>query len=213
MIVPQCTNGQAEATCPDGLAPGKRERNRLERRAAIVAIARTLFLEQGYAATTMSAVAEAMGGSKATLWAHFASKEALFAEVADAMVGGFAARLEELLGGQRFSVAGLRDFCERFLEKMQEPESTTLFRMIMAEGGRFPELGEMFYSRGPELVIGRLTRYFAVAYPPAEAERLSRVTISALVGFRTQGLILPARAAPEEVTAFVDQLIATLPLG
>lgn len=212
MIVPQCSETGDDATCPDGLAPGKRERNRLERRAAIVAVARALFLEQGYAATTMSAVAEAMGGSKATLWAHFSSKEALFAEVADVMVGGFAARLDELLGGQRFSIAGLRDFCLRFVEKMQEPESTTLFRMIMAEGGRFPELGEMFYARGPQLVIGRLARYFEDAFAQPEAERLAQVTISALVGFRTQGLILPARAAPGELRAFVDHLVATLPL-
>lgn len=212
MIVPHCTKDDADATCPDGLAPGKRERNRLERRAAIVEVARRLFLEQGYAATTMSGVAEALGGSKATLWAHFASKEALFAEVADAMVAGFAEKLEELLSGQPFSAEGLRAFCCRFVEKMQEPESTAIFRMIMAEGGRFPELGEMFFARGPELVTSRLTRYFEVAYPAADAERLARVTISAIVGFRTQGLILPAHSTPEETTAFVDALIETLPL-
>lgn len=213
MIVPHCSEDGVDATCPEGLAPGKRERNRLERRAAIVEVARRLFLEQGYAATTMSAVAEALGGSKATLWAHFASKEALFADVADAMVAGFAQRLEELLSGQPFSAEGLRAFCQRFVEKMHEPESTAIFRMIMAEGGRFPELGEMFFARGPEMVISRLTQYFEVAYAPADAERLSRVTISALVGFRTQGLILPARSTPSEIAVFVDALIETLPLA
>lgn len=212
MIVPECTNGKEAPSLPAGLVPSKRERNRIERRANIVAIARTLFLRQGYAATTMSAVAEAMGGSKATLWAHFSSKEALFAEVADAMVGGFAQRSEELLGGQPFSVDGLRDFCHRFLDEMQRPESTTLFRMIIAEGGRFPEIGEMFFARGPAQMVDRLSRYFEGTFPRRKSEQLARLTINALVGLRTQGLILPRRVSRPEVTSFIDDLITTLPL-
>lgn len=193
--------------------PGKRERNRLERRAAIVAVAQRLFLEQGYAATTMSAVAEAMGGSKATLWAHFSSKEALFAAVADSMVGGFAESMDELLGGQRFSIRGLREFCLRFFEKLLSDESTTLFRMIIAESGRFPELGELFFARGPEQTAGRLERYFAGAFAAAEARRLAEVTLSALVGFRVQAMMQPSQAQPRALGAFADNLIKSLRLG
>lgn len=205
------SSGQAPPEC-DAASPGKRERNRLERRAAIVTVARRLFLEQGYAATTMSAVAEAVGGSKATLWAHFASKEALFAAVADAMVGGFAERMDELLGGQRFSVAGLRDFCVRFLEQLLSPESTTLFRMIIAESERSPELGEMFFARGPSQTISRLERYLGVAFAPAEAGRLARVTLSALVGYRMMAMMNPSHADPHALATFFDELIETLRL-
>ncbi len=211
MIVPLPQDAGPAEPC-DGALPGKRERNRLERRAAIVGVARQLFLEQGYAATTMSSVAEAMGGSKATLWAHFASKEALFAEVADAMVGGFAEQMDELLGGQKFSVRGLRDFCEQFFAKLLSPESTTLLRMIIAESGRFPELGEMFFARGPQQTVERLERYFGGAFPPAQASRLAGVTLSALVGFRTQAMIDPRHAEPRALAAFVDDLMACLRL-
>lgn len=209
MIVtsPQST-GLAEASCP----PGKRERNRLERRAGIVDVARQLFLEQGYAATTMSAVAEAIGGSKATLWAHFASKEALFAEVADAVVGGFAERMDELLGGQRFSVQGLRDFCQRFVGQLLSRESTSLFRLIIAESGRFPELGEMFFVRGPAITVASLAVYFEGAFAPDDAARLSQVTISALVGFRIQAMIEPSYTEPRVIAAFIDDLIGSLTL-
>jgi AcrR family transcriptional regulator len=212
MIVPPPQTTALAEPCCESTSPGKRERNRLERRAAIVAVARQLFLDQGYAATTMSSVAEAMGGSKATLWAHFASKEALFAEVADAMVGGFAEQMDELLGGQTFSVPGLRDFCGRFFEQLLLPESTSLFRMIIAESGRFPELGEMFFARGPQLTIARLERYLGDAFAPAEASRLAGVTLSALVGFRTQAMIEPRHAEPRALAAFVDDLIACLRL-
>jgi AcrR family transcriptional regulator len=210
MIVPSPqSTGPEETTCP----PGKRERNRLERRAAIVAVAQRLFFEQGYAATTMSAVAEAMGGSKATLWAHFSSKEALFAAVADSMVGGFAESMDELLGGQRFSIRGLRQFCLRFFDKLLSAESTTLFRMIIAECDRFPELGEMFFTRGPEQTAARLERYFAGAFVPAEARRLAEVTLSALVGFRVQAMMQPSHAQPHALEAFTEALIESLRLG
>ncbi|WP_295635895.1 TetR/AcrR family transcriptional regulator [Novosphingobium sp.] len=197
----------------NGCTPGKRERNRVERRAAIVAVAQRLFLEQGYAATTMSAVAEALGGSKATLWAHFSSKEALFAGVADSMVGGFAESMDELLGGQRFSIRGLREFCLRFFEKLLSAESTTLFRMIIAESGRFPELGELFFARGPEQTAARLERYFAGAFGPDEARRLAKVTLSALVGFRVQAMMQPSQAHPHALEAFADDLIESLRVG
>lgn len=175
-------------------------------------MAKQLFLEQGYAATTMSAVAETIGGSKATLWAHFASKEALFAEVADAVVGGFAERMDEMLGGQRFSVEGLRDFCQRFIGQLLSRESTSLFRLIIAESGRFPELGEMFFVRGPAITVAGLAIYFEGAFAPVDAARLSRVTISALVGFRIQAMIEPNYTQPRVIAAFIDDLIESLTL-
>src|SRR3546814_10130821 len=54
---------------------------RTAQRSHILAIARRHFLARGYAATTMSAIAADVGGSKATLWNHFKSKDDLFAEL------------------------------------------------------------------------------------------------------------------------------------
>gem|GEM_PF-6945919 len=47
----------------------------MERRAAIVQLALRSFLAHGYEATTMSAIAKDMGGSKGTLWSYFSSEE------------------------------------------------------------------------------------------------------------------------------------------
>lgn len=52
------------------------------RRRAIIASAITLFLDHGYAGTSMSQLAQACGIQKATLYHHFPSKEALFIECA-----------------------------------------------------------------------------------------------------------------------------------
>ncbi|WP_420346578.1 TetR/AcrR family transcriptional regulator [Pelagibius sp.] len=51
---------------------------RSSRRAEILTLATALFLEKGYAGTSMSALARACGIQKASLYHHFPSKEALF---------------------------------------------------------------------------------------------------------------------------------------
>ena len=53
----------------------------LSSRQRIVATARALFVERGYASVSMQQIADATGLRKASLYHHFKSKEALFAEV------------------------------------------------------------------------------------------------------------------------------------
>lgn len=55
------------------LSPAIRER----RRDRILEVATEVFLDQGYAGTTMSMISQQVGGSKATLYAYFPNKEVL----------------------------------------------------------------------------------------------------------------------------------------
>src|SRR6185503_2012421 len=69
-----------------------------EKRREIVRIAAELFEELGYERTSMSAIAARVGGSKATLYGYFASKEDLLRAVLDHDVNEEAERLmQELL--------------------------------------------------------------------------------------------------------------------
>ena len=52
-----------------------------QKRLAILAAAGELFREQGYSGASMAAVSERVGGSKATLYRYFQSKEDLFVTV------------------------------------------------------------------------------------------------------------------------------------
>jgi len=137
----------------------RRDKNREARRAAIVAVARTAFLEQGYAATSMSTIATQLGGSKGTLWAYFPSKEDLFAAVLDDVTASFRQNLEDALRPGRDCHTTLLDFSQRFLLKMLNPDTIRLHRLIVGEGGRFPEIGRIFYARGPQFVLERLSDY------------------------------------------------------
>jgi AcrR family transcriptional regulator len=61
--------------------PGRRERKALATRHRILDAAETLFLRDGYAATTMSAIAEAADVAAATVYAVFGTKRAILAEL------------------------------------------------------------------------------------------------------------------------------------
>jgi TetR/AcrR family transcriptional regulator, mexJK operon transcriptional repressor len=186
---------------------GKRELNKARKRAEIVDIATRSFFEQGYAATTMSAIAEELGGSKATLWAHFSSKEELFAAVIDLQVGSFSRDIDEVLTSQTYSVPALRRLCMRFLECLMRDNAVRLFTLILSEGERFPEIREMFYSRGPERVRKCIVKFYATQFDQAEAERLMQMTVSAISGYRSDVQLRPKRPTKAEQEDFVDCLV------
>jgi AcrR family transcriptional regulator len=129
--------------------PTRREARREARRETILDVAAKSFLEHGYAATTMSGIAAALGGSKGTLWSHFPSKEVLFAAVIDQVTQAFRAQLSLILNPRDGIEPALRRFCVEFLRKVTSPEAIALHRLVVGEANRFPEMGRIFYERAP----------------------------------------------------------------
>ncbi len=127
--------------------PDRRAANRQQRREAILDVAYRSFAEQGYGGTTMSEVAARLGGSKATLWSYFPSKDALFAAVVDRATDELSGQLTGVLNSDEEFEMALRQFCERFLAKVTSPEAIAVRRMVIGETARFPELGRIFYDR------------------------------------------------------------------
>ena len=135
------------------------------KRAQMLAAARALFMAQGYGAVSMDAVARAAGVSKATLYAHFSSKDQLFATIiGDACRNNIGAEGFLPISGMA-SLDDLRAALTRFGQRMirffLEPESLAIHRIVMAESARFPELGQAFYDNGPVRVRGSLALWLA----------------------------------------------------
>jgi len=78
-----------------------------EKRQQIVLMAAELFAELGYERTSMSAIAARVGGSKATLYGYFPSKEDLFRAVLDRDVNAEADRLMQEFLAERDLRGGL----------------------------------------------------------------------------------------------------------
>ena len=128
---------------------GKREKRRAKRQTAILKVAERCFLENGYGGTSMSSISQALGGSKGTLWSYFSSKEELFAAVIDQKVEIFRGPLNSAFDPKADLRAALEQFCERFIRKITSAEGIALFRIVAGESVRSPEVGRIFYERGP----------------------------------------------------------------
>jgi len=127
----------------------RREARRRDRRGAIIAVARRSFLNNGYAATTMSSIAAELGGSKGTLWSYFPGKEELFAAVLRETTETYHASLIQLLDPAGDLGPTLLRFSHDLLRKVTSPEAIALHRLIAAEASRFPEVGAIFLELAP----------------------------------------------------------------
>jgi len=117
---------------------------------SILAAAKRTFLAAGFGAVSMDTIAREAGVSKATVYAHFAGKEELFGAVIDRECERYFARFSagELDPGD--VRASLTVLGRRFLELLLSPDGIALYRIILGEVTRFPELGELFWRAGPE---------------------------------------------------------------
>lgn len=118
------------------------------RRKAILATAREMFLEHGYKAVSMSAIAARLGGSKTTLWSYFRSKPDLFMAVAEDLVDEYAEFISKALVLDQPLDRSLTVFGERLLAALTSPPITALMRIVTGEAREIPGLGQMFHEQG-----------------------------------------------------------------
>jgi TetR/AcrR family transcriptional regulator, mexJK operon transcriptional repressor len=143
--------------------PSAHDESRDAKRTAIVATARAAFFAQGYGATSMSAIAASVGGSKTTLWSHFRSKEDLFAAVVDDIVERYGTALSIDLPSDAPVAPALELFAAALMSTIMSAPIVDLHRLVTGEAGRFPELATVFWERGPKRGKARLAAYLAAA--------------------------------------------------
>ncbi len=132
----------------DGLPPPPLEISAKCRQ--IVQAAEALFFAHGYGAVSMDAVARLAGVSKATLYAYFASKDALFASIV-ADKGRESPVVEALFPDSVPDLrAALLAIGQRVLRFLLRERTLSILRIAIAESARFPELGDAFYQNGPQ---------------------------------------------------------------
>lgn len=122
------------------------------KRRAIVAAATEVFLTHGYLGTSMDEVAARAAVSKQTLYKQFVDKEQLFAEV---ILSATLAVLDELAHAVAVTIdasddvaSALGDLARRFVAGLMRPGVVRLRRLVIAEAGRFPDIGREWYDRG-----------------------------------------------------------------
>jgi AcrR family transcriptional regulator len=191
-----------------------------QRREMIVSNARDAFMTRGYGATSMSAIAAKLGGSKTTLWSYFPSKPELFAAVADDLVSRYGKALEVRLDPHADIAAELSRFARALLHTLHTPAIIDMHRLVIGEAGRFPELGAMLYERGAARGKGRLAAFFETCMDMGKlrrgdgaraADHLASMVQMGSVQRRLLGLA--DRPAEDDLDREADDAVATFLYG
>jgi AcrR family transcriptional regulator len=125
------------------------------RREAIMKVALEVFREVGFDAASMSQIAARVGGSKATLYNYFSSKEELLLE---AMLDGARNYADEIL--VLLKVSGdlptqLRRFVVSLLKVVHSAETVEILRVAISVGGT-STIGRQFYELGTKDVWNKI---------------------------------------------------------
>lgn len=178
------------------------------KRRAILTAATELFAARGYGAVSMDAVARAADVSKATLYAHFTSKDLLFATIVKAACQENFDPGDDLADTGRDIAAALHAIGGRILRFFLEPRSLAIHRLVVAECVRFPELGLAFYENGP--VAGRETLAAWMAARPELTVPEPRQAAEQFTGLLRAGLFFRATlgVAPAPSEAEIDAVVS-----
>ncbi|TMD96416.1 MAG: TetR/AcrR family transcriptional regulator [Chloroflexi bacterium] len=118
--------------------------------------AQALFMQQGFEATSMDAIAVAAAVSKPTLYRYYQNKEALFIAVLEQLALGHLSEsaLLALRDTPMDSLATLEHalivWAQATIENIMQPVYVGLVRLLIAELPRFPRLGSLFAQAVPQ---------------------------------------------------------------
>jgi TetR/AcrR family transcriptional regulator, mexJK operon transcriptional repressor len=140
----------------------------LTKREAIITGATEMFLREGYGASSMEAIAQLAGVSKQTIYAHFDSKDALFEAIIRQKCDDIL--VPTVMDGEQLGSAAdvLSSIAEGFLNRVLSHENIRLFRIIVGESVRFPELAAAFYRSGPRFAADQLSVFLEHAAAQGE---------------------------------------------
>jgi AcrR family transcriptional regulator len=196
----------------DGLTPHKR--------AQILRGAASVFDQDGYEGASMARIAVVAGVSKGTLYNYFPSKAALFKAFVEEQCSHNLAHIFDSADHDGEPAAVLRGIGQRMTQLMLSPVGRMIYRVMISEAAKFPDLAETFFAAGParglrfmadwlaeETRRGRL----AVPDPAFAAEQFFAMSQTVLVLRRRLGLLTdpPPGAVDRMVDAAVTMFLNT----
>jgi AcrR family transcriptional regulator len=118
------------------------------RRQAFIRVAADLFLEKGFEATSVNEIVRRAGGSLATLYAHFHTKEELFESIIREVSRHLLAPLDDVALDEKPVRQVLTEIGVRYLRVLSHRKALALYRIMVGEAYRFPELRNAFLDNG-----------------------------------------------------------------
>ncbi len=206
--------GDARGGRPTKAAAAERDERLLE-------IAAQMFMRDGFDATSMERLAETAKIGKATLYARYADKSQLFADILRRRIvltyGPLEAEFLQGLGGGSLEDT-LLILARRFVDLSLKPSSIALGRILAAEGERFPELGKLAVEEGLNrqirLVEAVLLRFGAThRYAIDDLALAADLFLSIVLGRISRMALLGVRMEPETLDRRIREAVRTFVRG
>jgi len=185
------------------------------KRQQIIRGAELVFTEWGYEGASMSRIAAEAGVSKGTLYNYFDSKSILFAVFVEQMACETLNRIFSQIEDEADPSRSLRTLALRIVTMIISPSSLVLYRIVVSEARKFPDLATIFWQAGPHRAIELLTRWIeaqvgagrlVVADPTFAAEQFIALCQTRIATQRRLQLVTDT--TPEEVERVVAGAVA-----
>lgn len=122
----------------------------------IVAAAGELFLRDGYAATSIEAIAGLAGVSKRTFYARFPDKSAILVAVISRLIEDWVQGFDHAVDSAHSTDEALQTIARKTLDVALTPAALSLHALITAESMRFPEIPRALHGLGTETGTNRV---------------------------------------------------------
>jgi TetR/AcrR family transcriptional repressor of mexJK operon len=132
-----------------------------EKRAQILVGATAVFAADGYEGASMARIASVAGVSKGTLYNYFDSKAALFTAYVGEKCDQFLAQTFDIANLDGDPAEVLRGIGTRMVRMMLSDAGLAIYRVVIAEAAKFPELARGFFEAGPARAIGFMADWLA----------------------------------------------------
>lgn len=193
----------------------QQDRGATDKRRQIMDGASQMFLDQGFDAASMGAIARAAGVSKGTLYVYFKSKEELFEAIVEEQRRHQAENIFTLDETADVAVE-LRRLGIEFATFLCRPEGVSPLRTVIAIADRMPDLGGRFYQSGPAFAIEKLKTYLdqkvsARALRPHDTEVAAAQFIDSCVSLNFKRMLFNFGPSPstQQIERVVDIAVST----
>lgn len=130
------------------------------RREAILTTALEVFREEGFEAASMSQIAAKVGGSKATLYNYFSSKEELLLAAMHHSATALGRDIMALIGSSGDLRRQLERFAQSLLSVLADEDTLKLIRVAISVSGH-SGIGKRFFDLGTEVVWCEMAQFMA----------------------------------------------------
>ena len=186
-----------------------------EKRASILRAARPILLRDGLGGTTLDRVAAEGGIAKMTLYRHFPSKEALFEGLVTAMCEYMREGLENAPSPALDKAVAdrLAEELRAFTAALIDPDALALYRVIVADGWRSPDLARIFDQSGMCVIRRRIAEILeAGGVPTNRTTQVAGEVVAIALGDAYQHAVLGI-VEEGDGEAFARQIDAAVKYG